>query len=582
MNEPYSKLTPELKERFKQILGEHNFFDEFEIRWTYAFGETLFEPEWIPDLILTPEKELQISHILKLANANMIPITPRGSGTSLSGGSMTPFGGIVLDLTKLNTILKIEIENNLVIVEPGVICDDLNDLLKKRGYFFPPDPGSSSVATIGGMVANNAGGIQAFKYGVTKNYVLFLDVVLADGTSLHLGTEVLKSVSSYNLQDLFIGSEGSLGVITKIGLKIRPYPKFHKLALFIFDNIENLKNAVLALRDSAIMPNLLEFMDKVILEAVTDYLGGEFLDFPSGYVLLGEVDGNSKEELEHKFARMFDIIIGKNPIFHRIAQSEKERERLILARKANLPALSRIMPTTCVEDSSIQLSQFDRIIKQIENLPEKINAQNLIVGTICHLFDGNLHPTFIFNENNPQDVADFKKAMDFLYNEIILPAGGSITGEHGIGKVKTPYLQSEHGNKVVNFMNAIKQLFDPHMILNPGIGKGNQVKVPESRSQRRLKNQKNAFLELRCMRCGFCIIDCPSRMNYAIEAYSPRGRLSILNGLVYGELKPNRFINDILHACTLCGLCREKCPSGVQTDEIFEKAREILHKNDTE
>ncbi len=577
MSHGYSELNPDLKEEFKQIVGETNFYDEFEIRWTYAFGGTLFERDWIPDLILTPETDNQISEILILADKELITIIPRGNGTSLSGGPMTPFGGIVLDLTKMNKILKIDIENNLVVVQPGVICDDLNDKLKKLGYFFPPDPGSSSVATLGGMVANNAGGIQAFKYGVTKNYVLFLDIVLPNGKILHLGTDVLKSVSSYNLKDLIIGSEGTLGVITKIGLRIRPYPKFRKLALFIFDDIKKLKNAAIELRSTRIVPNLLEFMDKVILKAVTDYLGGEFLEFPNGYVLLAEVDGNSEDEVENDFNLMFEKIMTNNPILHRIASNEKERERLILARKANLPALSRLMPTTCVEDCTIKITQFDSIIKKIEDLPKKIGAKNLIVATICHM-EGNLHPTFMFNENNPEDVEDFKKAIDFLYKKIIIPSGGTLTGEHGIGKIKTPYLELEHGSEVVDLMNNIKKLFDPHQILNPGIGKGDQRKLSSIKISRKLKNQEDKILELRCMRCGFCINLCPSRMNYFIEAYSPRGRLSILNGLVYGDLKPNRLINDIFHACTLCGLCKELCPSGVDTCYIFEKAREILHK----
>lgn len=577
MSESYTALNPVLKDKFKQIVGEENLFDEYEIRWTYSFGETLFEPEWIPELILTPVVADQISKILKLAEKEKIPIVARGSGTSLSGGPMAAYGGIVLDLSKMNNILTIDIKNNLAVVEPGVICDNLNEHLKAKGYFFPPDPGSSSVATLGGMVASNAGGIQAFKYGVTKEYVLFLEVVIPCGDILHLGTDVLKSVSSYNLKDLFIGSEGTLGVITKIGLKIRPYPQFRKLALFIFDNIIKLKEAAISVRVSGLIPNMLEYMDKVILSAVADYLGGEFLDFPEGYALLAEMDGNSEQEVENNFDTLFELIIACDPLFYKIAKNEEQRERLILARKANLPALSRIKPTTCVEDCTIHLTKLDEVIKQIELLPMKIGARNLQVATICHLFDGNLHPTFLFNENNPKDVEDFRKAIDHLYKKIIIPMGGSITGEHGVGKIKTPYLLLEHGSKVVKLMNIIKQLFDPHLILNPGIGKGTSRKLIASIRRRTLKHQQDKILELRCMRCGFCLPSCPSRIHYCIEAYSPRGRLSLLNGLVFGDLKPNEFIANVLHACTLCGLCKEQCPSGVHTIEIFEQAREILH-----
>jgi len=406
----YNKISDFLLKAFKKIVGENFYFAQYEIRFTYAFGGSIFNKDWIPDLILIPQNSKQISEILKLANDNKIAITPRGSGTSLSSGSSTPYGGIVLDLSQMNRILTIDIVNNLVEVEPGVICDELNEILKPHEYFFPPDPGSSSVCTIGGMVASNAGGIQAFKYGVTKNYVLYLEVVLPNGKILNLGSKVLKSVSSYNLKDLFIGSEGTLGIITKIGLRIRPLPKTRKLGFFIFENVDDLRDAVIEIRKQGIVPNLLEFMDKLILKAVTDFLEGEFLDFPNGYVLLAEIDGDSNREVEEKFSIMLDLIIQKNPIFYKIAKTVEERERLILARKSNLPALSRIRPNTCVEDCTIQISDFSEVIKKIEEIPKVIKAKNLLVATICHM-EGNLHPTFLFNENDEEDVKDFEKAL---------------------------------------------------------------------------------------------------------------------------------------------------------------------------
>ncbi len=396
---------------------------------------------------------------------------------------------------------------------------------------------------------------------------------------MNLGTDVLKSVSSYSLKDLFIGSEGTLGVITKIGLRIIPLPKTRKLGLFIFENVEDLQSAVIELRKKGIVPNLLEFMDKLILKAVTDYLGGEFLDFPNGYVLLAEIDGDNLNVVDENFSILLDIIIQKNPLFYKIAKNEEERERLILARKANLPALSRIRPTTCVEDCTIQISNFADVIKRIEKIPEDINAKNLVVATICHM-EGNLHPTFLFNENDEQDVRDFEKAIDYLYKEIIIPIGGTLTGEHGIGKIKTPYLELEHGSDVVDLMLQIKKLFDPNMILNPGIGKGDQRPLKKVSVQRILKNQSDNILELRCMRCGFCLATCPSRIHYMLEVYSPRGRLSILNGLVYGEVELSDLITDFLNTCTLCGLCHVNCPAGVDTIDIFEKAREIIHNQE--
>jgi glycolate oxidase len=572
-----NKISDKILKKLENIVGENSFFTQYEVRFTYAFGGSIFNRDWIPDVILIPQNELQISKILKLANTHSVPVTPRGSGTSLSSGPLTPFGGIVLDLSNMNKIISIDIPNNIVEVEPGVVCDDLNNVLLSKGYFFPPDPGSSSVCTIGGMVATNAGGIQAFKYGVTKNYVLYLEVVFPDGKIINLGSKVLKSVSSYNLKDLIIGSEGTLGVITKIGLRIRPRPVARKLALFIFNHLDEVRDSVLEIRRKGIVPNLLEFMDKLMLKAVTDYLGGEFLDFPSGYVLLAEVDGNSTLEVEENFSVLLDLVIQHNPIFHKIANNVEERERLILARKSNLPALSRIRPNTCVEDCTIQISDFAQVVKKIEEIPHILGAKNLLVATICHM-EGNLHPTFLFNENDEEDVKDFEKAVDYLYKEIIIPAGGTVTGEHGIGKVKTEFLELEHGSPVINLMSNIKELFDPNRILNPGIGKGENLPLKKLDHQRILMNSSDKLLELKCMRCGFCITTCPSKLHYSIEPYSPRGRLSILNGLVHGELQLTEFISDILHTCSLCAQCDTSCPAGISTSEIFEKAREIIHQ----
>ncbi|MHA2186329.1 MAG: FAD-linked oxidase C-terminal domain-containing protein [Promethearchaeota archaeon] len=571
-----NRISDKILKNLENFVGEKYFFTQYEVRFTYAFGGSLFNRDWVPDVVLMPQNKAQISKILQLANEHSIPVTPRGSGTSLSSGPLTPFGGILLDLSYMNKIISIDIPNNIVEVEPGVVCDDLNEKLVSDGYFFPPDPGSSSVCTIGGMVATNAGGIQAFKYGVTKNYVLYLEVVLPDGKILNLGSKVLKSVSSYNLKDLLIGSEGTLGVITKIGLRIRPRPVTRKLALFIFNHLEEIKDAVIKIRRNGIVPNLLEFMDKLMLKAVTDYLGDEFLDFPSGYVLLAEVDGNSIHEVENNFSILLDLVIQHNPLFYKVANNEEERERLILARKSNLPALSRIRPNTCVEDCTIQISDFAKVVKKIEEIPKIINAKNLLVATICHM-EGNLHPTFLFNENDEEDVIDFEKAVEFLYKEIIIPVGGTLTGEHGIGKVKTEFLELEHGSSVINLMSKTKELFDPKRILNPGIGKGENLPLKKDDHQRLLLNSSEELLELKCMRCGFCITKCPSKVHYLIEPYSPRGRLSILNGLVHGELQLNEFISEIFHTCSLCAQCDTSCPAGISTSEIFEKAREIIH-----
>ncbi len=578
MNVEYNKISKELEQNLIEIVGETNYFDQEEILWTYSFGATVFRKDWRPDVVLTPQNVLQISEILKLANANRIPVTARGAGTSLAAGSMTPHGGIVLDLSQMRKILKVEIENNLVEVEPGVVCDDLNAFLNPKGYFFPPDPGSSQACTVGGMVANNSGGVQAFKYGVTKDYVLSLECVLADGTILKVGTEVLKSVSSYNLKDLMVGSEGTLAIFTKIGLRIKPLPQYRKLGFYIFKTIDDLSAAVLELRREGIVPILLEFLDYLTTKAVFQNLGGEFLEYPLGYVLLADVESKSTEGIEEEFEKLNQIMLKQHPIFNKVAETEKERNILIGARKAALPALSRISPSCCLEDCTIKITDFPSVIKKIESMPKDLNMERVKIATFGHM-EGNLHPTFLFNENDRNDLAEFERAKEYLYENIIIPVKGSITGEHGIGKIKTPYMKGEHDKNVLELMRQIKSLFDPNNILNPGTGKGSAELLETSRQERKLKNQEDKILELSCMRCGFCKETCPSKLYYQIEPYTPRGRLSLLNGLVHGELKPSKIIIDVFHACSLCGNCYIQCPAGVHTFEIFEKAREIIHAN---
>ncbi len=572
----FNPISEDIALILKKIVGEAYFFSEYEIRWSYTFGGSIFEKDWVPDLVLLPQKTKQISQLLKVANNNLIPVVARGSGTSLASGSLATYGGIVIDLSLMKKT-KIDIVNNLVEVEPGVICDELNEKLSKHGYFFPPDPGSSSVATVGGMVATNAGGVQAFKYGVTKDYVLYLECVLSDGRIVQLGSKTLKSVSSYNIKDLIVGSEGTLCVITKIGLRIKPLPIKRKLGVYIYDNIENLGQAVIQLRKEGIVPIMLEFLDKLASQAVFEYLGGEFSLYPNGYILLADLDGFEYLEIENRFNRLHETLMKYDPTFNRIAANDNEREAFIQARKAALPALSRIGPSCCIEDCTVQMSDFISIINKIEQITIDLNIPNIKIATFGHM-EGNLHPTFIFNENNDSDVKDFEKAVDYLYTEIITPIGGTITGEHGIGKVKTPYMELEYGSEVIDLQQRLKRLFDPNGILNPGCGKGSSVVPRKIYPIRYLKNQSDKLLELNCMRCGFCTRTCPSLVHYKTEAYSPRGRLSVLNGLVFGDLSPNKLINDIFHTCTLCALCVSKCPAGIPISEIFEKAREILHK----
>jgi len=576
--ENYNPVSNVIISELRNIVGnEFILTDIFDI-FPYSMDATLFSPKNMPEVVVQPNTKEQVSKILKLATEHRIPVVPRGSGSGLAGGALAIYGGIVVDMTRFDKILNINIGNNIVEVESGVICDNLNRELSKYGYFFPPDPGSSSIATIGGMVGNNSGGIQAFKYGVTSNYVLSVETVLPTGEIMEFGSKTLKSTSFLNIKGLMVGSEGMLGIITRVTLKIRPLPKNRKSGFFIFDEFESITECVIKIRKKGIVPNIMEFLDKTTTKVCFEYLGGEYADYPLGYFLLLEVDGTENQVFE-EFEELRKICLEKNPKFEKVAQSPKDRDDIIQARKAAIPALSILAPTIVIEDCTINMSNLSEGLSKIEDLSNKFSKQGLTIATFGHL-EGNLHPTFMFNENKSQEVAAFKKAVEDIYTKIVLPLGGTITGEHGIGIVREAYIDKEH-NTSVELMHKIKSLFDPSLILNPGKAKGskrqeitNPIQIPE-KSAEDLSN----LVPLSCMRCGFCVSECPSYLNFRKEAFSPRGKMALIKGISRGNLKVSEKFQKILYACTLCGTCRVKCPALIDTIEIFEKIRTFFSKS---
>ncbi|MHA1341496.1 MAG: FAD-linked oxidase C-terminal domain-containing protein [Promethearchaeota archaeon] len=580
-NLKYNKISKEIISKIIDIVGKEFVFLDIEDIYPYSMDGTLFTGKTIPDLVVQPHNTQEVSEILKIANENMIPVTPRGSGTSLAGNPLPIYGGIVLDLTLMNKIEKIDIPNNFVIVEPGVICDVLNHELEPFGYFFPPDPGSSSAATIGGMVANNSGGLQAFKYGVTKNYVIWMEVVLASGEIIEFGSKTLKSVSDFNMSGLMVGSEGTLGVITKIGLKIIPKPQHRKTGFYIYDEFEKITEIIILIRQRGIVPNMQEFLDKTTTKVCFQYLGGEYINYPLGYFLLLEVDG-TKEQTEKDFSIIHSICLQNHPIFYKIAQNPSNRADIIQARKVALPALSQLSPTTSLEDCTINITNLAEALHEIEKIGEKYKNTGLQIATFGHL-EGNLHPTFMFDENNTEHVKNFYKSVEEIYENVVLPLGGTVTGEHGVGLVKSEFFKKEHG-KSVKLMHEIKKVFDPNLILNPGKAKGMEIAKENQANAinvlNPLNNLQTTSYTLSCMRCGFCVVECPSYMHFRKESYSPRGKFSILRGLLRGDLKLSKKIQNILYSCMLCGLCIVRCPALINTIDIFENTRQAILKKE--
>jgi glycolate oxidase len=562
---------------FRSIIPTDSVLTDKEHLYIYSMDGTLFDSENMPECVILVETAVQISQIVGYCNEKLIPITPRGSGTSLSGGPVSKFGGVILDFSRMTKIEEISVENQRVIVEPGVICDKLNDQLKKYGYFFPPDPGSSSAASIGGMIANNAGGVQAFKYGTTKDYLLWLEVVLADGSIVEMGSKTLKSNSAYNFCGLVAGSEGTLGIITKAALRIKPLPKARKTGFYIYPKVESIAEVIRHIRVEGLMPNLQEYLDKTTARACYEYLGGEYLQYPNGYALIIEVDG-SEAEVRAAFEDIHVIATSEGAIFHRISETPKDRDRVIAARKAALPALARIAPTTLIEDCTINLDKWAEAVTKMERIIDRFPNSGVKIATFGHL-EGNIHPTIMFDETDPTQREVFEKIMDILYDEIVIPLGGTVTGEHGIGYVKSPYIAAEHSS-LAGISKRIKNTFDPNNIMNPGKGKsfdGLDSEVKAKKKIIRALSSQN-FKILNCIRCGFCIQSCPLYQSTQSQFYSPRGRMILINGLLKHEIELTQKVHESISGCSLCAQCRLKCPAGVETDEICEKARAIFLK----
>ena len=463
----YGKYDQTVAKKLVDIVGPYNYSDRLEELIAYSRDSTLFS--YRPDAVVRPTTVGQVSAIMKLANEYMIPVTPRGGGTSASGSPLAVVGGIILDMSSMNNITSIDIDNQSVTVEAGVVCDNLNDELAKSGFFFPPDPASSPACTIGGMVNTNAAGNRTIKYGSTKDWVLWIEVVLPSGEVINTGSKVLKSSSGFDLTRLMVGSEGQLAIATKIGLRVTPLPESYATAVLIFDNIRNLAAAATAIRRAGIVPEMIEFMNAKTAKASLDY--AKIKGIPEGNFLLIDC-GGAKESVGPMLDKSLGLVQQYRPVFVDRAPDRAYRDRLVNARKAALPALARLRPTTSMEDLTVPPTRLADAVEAVEKIPDRLGVEGMGLGNFGHVADGNMHPTFVYDERVQEQKQAFFKGMDILYREIVFPMGGSCTGEHGIGLIRADYIELEYGKTAVGLMRGIKQLFDPNLVLNPGKGKG--------------------------------------------------------------------------------------------------------------
>ncbi len=453
-------MDEQIKKALIAIVGEKRYTDDLIDLVSYSYDSS--EHRHRPDCAVWPESVEEISGILKLANREKIPVIPRGAGTGLSGMAVPAKGGIVLDLNHLTKIVAVNIEDRLAIVQPGVVYADLDQALAKHGFFFPPDPGSAKVCTLGGNVATNAGGIKGAKYGTTRDYVLGLQVVLPDGRVMRTGSKTMKCVSGYDLTKLFVGSEGTLGVITEIILKINPKPLAVSTAMATFNDLEDAGRAVSQIMRSGIIPSVLEILGRHTLKAINQNTD---LNLPEvDAMLLTETDGYTREETEYQLKKIIEVFKQNKAQEIQQAESADMAAKLWEARKSAYGVLARIKTHFVLEDITVPMSKLSLLLKGVEAIAGKYDLQ---IATFGHAGDGNLHPQILYDGYDPDQVRRVEAASGELF-KLAIDLEGTLTGEHGIGLAKAPYMCLEHDPVAMEVMRSIKKVFDPHNILNPG------------------------------------------------------------------------------------------------------------------
>jgi glycolate oxidase len=454
-------LASNLVSELKQILGPGNVLTEKEDLIPYSFDGTAALQQ-MPGVVTFASSAEEVTGVLRLANQTGTPVVTRGSGTGLSGGSVPVADCIVLCLAKMDRVLEVDRANLTLLAQAGATTQAVSDAALEANLFYPPDPGSMKISTIGGNVSENSGGLRGLKYGITRNYVMGLEVVLPDGEVLWTGNKCVKDVAGYSLKDLFIGSEGTLGVITKVLLKLIPKPAARKTLVATFGQMDHAAQAVSDIIAARIIPCTLEFLDRTTIRCVEDFAKvGLPLDCEA--LLLMESDGHPSAVEEE--ARQMEAIARQNKAVEvRVARDETEGAKLATARRSAFSALARVCPTTILEDATVPRSELAKMIRFVEATAAKYQLR---IGTFGHMGDGNLHPTFLTDERNAEEMHKVEEAFKEIFDEAIR-LGGTITGEHGVGLAKKGFLPKFAGDAQMRVMRELRRVLDPKGILNPG------------------------------------------------------------------------------------------------------------------
>ncbi len=451
-----------LMKEFENLIGKENVFTSEADRQSYAYDAAVLD-QVVPSLVLRPTRTDQLGELVRLCYENEYPITVRGAGTNLSGGTIPDKrNGVVILTNGLNRILEINEQDLYAVVEPGVVTAQFAAEVAKRGLFYPPDPGSQTVSTMGGNVAENAGGLRGLKYGVTKDYVMGLEFYDVTGGLVKSGSRTVKCVTGYNLPGLMASSEGTLGVFSQIILKLVPPPKASKAMMAIFDDVNHASEAVAAIIAAHVVPCTLEFMDNSSINYVEDFTKAG-LPRDAAAILLIEVDGHPAQ-VEDEAIIVERALKSCHAVQVHVAKDAAEKFKLWEARRNALPALARARATTVLEDATVPRSQIPAMIKAINEIAVKHKVE---IGTFGHAGDGNLHPTILCDRRDAVEFERVEAAVDEIF-DVALSLHGTLSGEHGIGIAKSKWMAKETSQATIDFSRRMKRALDPKYLLNPG------------------------------------------------------------------------------------------------------------------
>ena len=446
---------------FIKLLGEDNaYFDEAH-KIAYCYDAT--RKRYAPDGVVFPRDESDVSEILKYCNEHKITIIPRGAGSGFTGGALASSGGIIMALEKhMNKILEIDLENMVAVVQPGVINKDLQKAVEKLGLFYPPDPASETYSTLGGNVSENSGGMRAAKYGITKDYVMALRAVLPNGHVIRAGKRTIKDVAGFNIAGILIASEGALAVITEITLKLISKPKFSKTAMGVFPSVESAMNAVFKTMAAGVTPVAMEFLDNLSIKAVEERFH-RGLPTSAGAILVSEMDGNDESVINADLERLKEHFIANGASEFKVAKDASESSDIWFARRNCSQAINCYGSLKINEDITVPRSKLPALLEKIAEISAKYNVTTPCFG---HTGDGNVHTNVMVDKNDPEAVKRGHEAITEIFKATV-ELGGTLSGEHGIGISKAPFMSLAFSEAEMNLFRAIKKAFDPNNILNP-------------------------------------------------------------------------------------------------------------------